>query len=311
MHVIFFLTPPGLSKAMARPFRGIGNRLSAIFPGLQYDLRLAGSALDAGEYIIASLFNAVAWALIVFILVFVLYYSRGSFTMAEFTGAFASAAALQEFTSLHTLVFIPPLAALVMLFLFFIRYPRILAGKIVEEVDKDLIYALKDLMVQINSGVSLYHAMLNVSKSGYGRISDEFGRVVQEINTGEAQDHALENMALRTESEFLRRTIWQIVTALKAGASLQGALASIMQALRQYQTQNVKAYAQELNLWILLYVMVAVAVPSLGITLLVILSTFGSMGVNQTFIIFLLLVCFISEFALIEFIKVRRPVLRV
>lgn len=311
MHVPFFILSGPLAKAIIRPLRGIGSRLSFLFPGLRYDLRLAGSDFEEGEYIIASLLNSAIWALIAFILVFSVYYSRGNITDAEVSGATASLISFNTFLSNHSIVFTPPSAVVFLLFIFFMRYPRIMAGKIVEEVDKDLIYALKDLMVQISSGVSLYNAMLNVSKSGYGRISEEFGRVVQEINTGAPQDKALESMAMRTESEFLRRTIWQIVTALKAGASLQGALSSIMQALRQYQAQNIKSYAQELNLWILIYIVVAVAVPSLGVTLLVILSTFGGLGLSELFIVFLLFVCFVSELVLIEFIKVRRPVLRV
>ncbi len=311
MRTLFFLTPPPLAKRISRPFRGLGSRIAFVFPGLKYDLRLADSELDEGEYVIASLFNAFLWAAVILLLVFALDYSRGSFTRGQLSASFQSLAEMRSFLSLHCSVFLPSAAAFMLLFIFFMRYPRILAGKIVEEVDRDLIYALKDLMVQINSGVSLHSAMRHVSKSGYGRISEEFGRVVRDIEVGEPQDRALENMALRTESEFLRRTIWQIVTALKAGASLQGTLASIMQALKQYQSQNIKAYAQELNLWILIYVIASVVIPSLGITLLVILSTFGSTGVSEAFVASLLIACFISEIALIEFIKVRRPVLRV
>lgn len=311
MHTLFFITPGGLSKWIGHRFIGLGNRLAGLFPGLEYDLKLAGSELEVGEYIVASLANALIWAVLMFVLIFVLFLSRGMLTPKDVAGAFASPDAFAAAAVEHNLLFLPPIISLVLFFIFFTRYPRIVAGKLVESVDRDLIYALKDLMLQISSGVSLFNAMLNVSRSGYGLVSEEFAKVVQDISTGEAQDKALEKMALRTESEFLRRTIWQIVTALKAGASLQGALASVVQALHQYQSQNVKAYIQELNLWILLYIIVAVAIPSLGVTLLVILSTFGGIGVNEWFIIMMLLGCFLGEFALIEFVKVRRPVLRV
>lgn len=311
MQILFFITPPGLARKLARPFMGLGIRLAGAFPGLGYDLKLAGSDSEEGEYVIASLMNAFLWALLMLFLTFALLYMRGSITPGDVAGAVSSPEGFTGALIKHKELFAPPVAVFVMMFIFFMRYPRIIAGKIVESVDRDLIYALKDLMLQISSGVSLYNAMVNVSRSGYGNVSEEFAKVVQDVSTGEAQDKALEKMALRTESEFLRRTIWQIVTALKAGASLQGALASVLLALHQYQSQNVRAYIQELNLWILLYIMVAVAIPSLGITLLVILSTFGGMGVNEGFIIMLLVACFAGEFALIEFVKVRRPVLRV
>lgn len=310
MRVPFFILPAALAKAVVRPFRGIGSRATVLFPGLRYDLRLAGSEYGEEEFVLASAFNGLIWAVLAFVLIFLLYFVRGNITSAELEAATASAQGMNTFIGDNSLVMAPPLATLTLLFLFFMRYPRIVAGKISEEVDKDLIYALKDLMVQLSSGVSLYNAMLNVSKSGYGRISEEFAQVVQDMNTGVPQDRALESMAMRTESEFLRRTTWQIVTALKAGASLQNTLSSIMQALKKYQAQNIKSYAQELNLWILIYVVVSVAIPSLGVTLLVILSTFGGIGLNEFFVTFLLAGCLVSELALIEFIKVRRPVLR-
>ena len=311
MRVLFFIIPEEGARGWVRGLRGLGHRLSFLFPGLSYDLKLAGAVLDEGEYIAASLLNALLWGALMLLLTGALFFSRGLLTQQMLMEAVESPEVLRDFLLEQKLAFLPAVLTVVLLFVFFMRYPRIQAGKIVETVERDLIYALKDLLVQINSGVSLYNAMVNVSRAGYGRISDEFAMVVQDIETGMSQEAALERMALRTESKFLRRTIWQIVTALKAGASLQGALGSILLSLRQYQSSNIKAYTQELNLWVLLYIMVAVAIPSLGVTLLVILSTFGGVGLSEGFIILLLFACFFAEIVLIEFIKIRRPVLRV
>jgi len=311
LNTLLFITPPDLAKRFARRFRGFGERAAILFPGLKYDLKLSESELSEGEYIVASTLNAFLWMLFMLFFTAFLFFARGMLTIAEVQAGFTSAEAFVAFARNNMLLLAPPIATFVLMLFFFIRYPSIVAGKIVEAIDKDLVYALRDLMLQINSGVSLYEAMRNVSRSGYGKVSEEFAKVVQDITTGEAQDVALEKMALRTQSEFLRRTIWQLVTALKAGASLQGALNSILLALRKYQSQNIKAYSQELNLWILIYIFISVAIPSLFITLLVILSTFGGIGINESFIVMLMLACFIGEFVLVEYIKIRRPILRV
>jgi len=311
MNTLLFLTPEHLAKRISRYFRGFGDRVSFLFSGLEYDLRLAESEMSEGEYIVASALNAFLWTAFMSFLILVLFFWRGTITLEEISIGVGSWDGARWFVADNWLALVPPIITFALMFLFFIRYPSIVAGKIVESVDKDLVYALRDLMLQISSGVSLYEGMRNVSRSGYGRVSEEFAKVVQDISTGEAQDTALEKMALRTQSEFLRRTIWQLVTALKAGASLQGALNAILQALRRYQSQNVKAYTQELNLWVLLYIFASVAVPSLFITLLVILSTFGGIGINENFIIAILLACFAAELVLVEYVKVRRPVLRV
>jgi len=278
---------------------------------LEYDLEVIGSDVEKGEYVAISIANALAWALIIFLLLFALSYAKGTITLKETGGEgleeLSFLGGLEDLVDASRWVIIGSMLAFFVFFSLFSYYPRILARKIVEDVDKDLVYALKDLLLQISSGVPLFDAMVNISKSGYGVISKEFRRTVQDINAGEMQERALEKMALRTESEFLRRTIRQILTALKSGASLQAALKSVIKNLQQFQYSQVKSYTYELNLWVLLFIIISVAVPSLGITLLVVLSTFGGVSIDEGFILGLVAFCIFCEVALVEFIKSRRP----
>lgn len=278
---------------------------------MEYDLEVIGSDVEKGEYVAISIANALAWALIIFLLLFALSYAKGTITLKETGGEgleeLSFLGGLEDLVDASRWVIIGSMLAFFVFFSLFSYYPRILARKIVEDVDKDLVYALKDLLLQISSGVPLFDAMVNISKSGYGVISKEFRRTVQDINAGEMQERALEKMALRTESEFLRRTIRQILTALKSGASLQAALKSVIKNLQQFQYSQVKSYTYELNLWVLLFIIISVAVPSLGITLLVVLSTFGGVSIDEGFILGLVAFCIFCEVALVEFIKSRRP----
>ncbi|MEM3556127.1 MAG: type II secretion system F family protein [Candidatus Micrarchaeia archaeon] len=293
---------------MGRALIGVGNKISYIVPGLEYDLKMIGSDVEKGEYIAISILNSLAWGVLIALLIFLLSYGRGSITSQQLSLALSSLDELRNFITQQRWIFISGFLVFLVFFAFFMYYPRVLARKIVEDVDRDLVYALKDLLLQISSGVPLFDAMVNISKSGYGAVSREFRRTVQEINAGEMQETALEKMAMRTESEFLRRTIRQMLTAFKSGASLQAALKSVIKNLQQYQYSQIKSYTYELNLWVLLFIIIAVAVPSLGITLLVILSTFGGISVTEGFILSLIVFCILCEFALIEFIKSRRPV---
>jgi flagellar protein FlaJ len=186
-------------------------------------------------------------------------------------------------------------------------YPRVLVRKSVESLDRDLVYALKDLLIQISSGVSLFEAMRNISASDHGHVSKEFRMVVEDINAGEAQDVALEKLALRTESEFMKKTIWQIVIALRSGASLQGTVKNLVDNMRQFQSAKIKSYTQEMNLWILLYLIVAIAIPSLGATLITILSSFGRFQIREPVFLALLVACFLGEYIIIKYVKISRP----
>ncbi len=257
---------------MARPFR------------IDRYLKILESDLDEGEYFIISVLNAFLWGALVFFLIRIRDPS------------------LSSATSLF-----PAVVTFFLLQVVFVIYPYVLVRKCVESLDRDLVYAIKDMLIQISSGVSLFEALKSVSNSEHGLVSQEFKRVVDDINAGEAQDAALEKLALRTESEFMKKAIWQIVIALRSGASLQGTLKNLVDNLRQFQSSKVKAYTQEMNLWILLYLLIAVAIPSLGATLITILSSFGTTKVREPVFLALLLICFFAEYVIIKYVKLSRP----
>lgn len=242
------------------------------------------------EYTAVSLLNALAWAILLALFLALILYIQGGAESITVRAVLA-----------------PTLAVFFILALFFLYYPHVLVRKAVETVDRDLVYALRELLVQIDSGVSLFDALRSVSRSGHGKVSKELGLVVKEVGAGEPEERALEKMAARTESEFLRRTLWQLITVMKSGASLQGALRGIVENLQEHQNNQVKKYTQEMNLWILLFIIVAVVIPSLGATLLITLSTLGGVGLGEGTFLALVTGCFVLELLLVEFMKIRRP----
>lgn len=286
------IIPIEISKKITKPLTGIAYKLENIFPGIKYDLEKTDINLNSKEYLIISLFNAFFFFFIFLGLLFVLNYKVQSKPLQS-----------SILTSLgySFLIFLLLIFAL-------LRYPKVLGGKKAEQIDKHLVFALKDLLLQITSGVSLYNALVNVSKSEYGIISVEFEKVAKAVSTGTPIDEALEKRALVSRSEFFKRTIWQLINTLKAGASLRGALRNIIDELTLDQRSKIKDYAHELNLWSLVYMLFAVAVPTIGATMLVILSSFAGAGVTQPMFIAFIVLCFIIQFILIGFVKSRRPI---
>lgn len=102
--------------------------------------------------------------------------------------------------------------------------------------------------------------------------------------------------------------MWQIANALNAGTSFRVALKNIISDLILDQRAKIKGYTNELNLWSLVYMMFAVALPTIGVTVVIVLSTFSGFGITkQTFIVFLILTM-IVQFVIIGLVKSRRPV---
>ncbi|MBI2548669.1 type II secretion system F family protein [Candidatus Woesearchaeota archaeon] len=288
-----WILPESVSKTLGKPWKGFGYVLAKRFPQIEQWLSKTPLSVNAPTYILFSLCNAL----------FIFFCSFAIFFFLRYYQLHQSVIASVVIAFLVALFF----SFLVLVVLFY--YPKILAGKKAEQIDKSLTFALKDLLLQIHAGVPLYDALVNIAKAKYGLVSEEFARVVKSINSGKSIAEALEDLALTSESEFLRRTIWQLVNTMKAGASLQGALHSVIDGLTSNQRSSIKSYAQELNLWSLLYLLFAVAVPTIGTTLLIILSSFAGFGVTPVFFLMFIGLTFVIQIILIGFVKTRRPII--
>ncbi len=302
---LFLFRYGGILNGKLRRFVGLGAKIGNMIPGLKFDLQEAGYVASVGEYTAAALANSFFYSLGLFLLLSfaLLIRSASSNTLPV---DFSNESIISLLFSLK-LAFASAFAFFLMFFLFFLFYPKVEARKIAENVDRDLIYALKDMQLQISSGVSLFDALANVSKSDYGRVSREFEIAVKDISAGGAEDKALEKIAERTESEFMRKTIWQMLTSLRAGTPVDGALKNTIASLNNHQRQQIKEFSSELNVLSLLYMLFAVAIPGLGSTLLIVLSSFGGIKVNELFYVAIISSCFFVEAIIIGFIRSRRP----
>jgi flagellar protein FlaJ len=270
----------------------IGRRMEKFFPSMESKLELAHIRTRVENYFGAVILSAFVYAVIFGVILGVIGY---------FAPAFGGARGLIQLGIVGSLV------SFLGAFLLHLIYPGIMAQQYSTGIDTGLAFAIKSLLIQVNSGVSLYDSMTNVAKSGYGKISEEFEKVVQEINAGMTEATALERLALRTESTFLKKMVWQLVTSIRAGSSVNAALESIMETLTEYQSRNIKNYAAELNMWILLYLLVAAALPTIGITFMVILSAIGGSDISEETIFMTVGLAFVIQIVLIGFIGTRAP----
>lgn len=276
---------------LGRFLKGFSLRISRYIPGLKYDLIKTDIDITPTEYVTYSLINSSIISLFTFVLSTIL-----SLVIAQRTISASFQIGLFSTLILFCLFMIV-----------YLRYPSIIAGKISEKLDQNLVYGLKDLLLQVSSGITLDQAIANVADSDYGQISTEFKKIVQDVRTGTPMITALEKMAFTTDSRFLKRTVWQMVNSIRAGTNIKAALKTVIQELVIEQQNLIKIYAKELNLWTLMYLLFAVVIPSIGGTLLIVLSSFAGAGISKASFILFLITGFLIQIALIEFIKSRRP----
>ncbi len=174
-----------------------------------------------------------------------------------------------------------PIIAILVFFLVFLlgmSYPSRKARARGVEIEKELPFALRHLAVVIRSGMSLYNAMESIASSDYGVLSEEFRRTLREISEGKTTEEALESLALRAKSRGMRRTVSQIIRALRIGGNLSDAIRRIAEDLAYEQRMRVREFSEKLNLVGVVFMFVGIVFP----TLMAILTGIGNapLGTN-------------------------------
>lgn len=193
-----------------------------------------------------------------------------------------------------------------MAFLTFANYPKIKTNKRTRKLEKDLPYALRDMLIEVKSGIPLYDAMQTTTE-GYGEASEEFKRITKDIDGGKSMVDALEESIVRNPSEEYRRAMWQLNNSIKSGTDISVALDSIVESIIKKQKLQIKKYGKELNPYILIYLLIAVIGPSLGITGLIVISSFTGTKVGTTTYLGILGALIVSQLFFLNLIQSKRP----
>lgn len=190
-----------------------------------------------------------------------------------------------------------------------IVYPRIYVARKQRDIEKNLISALQDISVQLNSGISLFGVMTNISDANYGELSEEFRKAVKRINSGEPETDVLDDLAKRNPSVFFRRTLWQVSNGMRAGGDISTIIKDSIKALNEEQLIQVQNYGNKLNPLIMFYMLISVIIPALSITFLTVLSSMINIGGDMTALLFIGLSVFVVlvQIMFLGLVKSRRP----
>jgi archaeal flagellar protein FlaJ len=268
---------------------GLTEPILKISPNFDLDLRQAGFDINARDYISIAIFSALFMAFI-------------SFFMFLFVVMLALA--VEQAMSLSFLI---GMVLGVVTFFYIKIYPKLIVKRRMMDVERNLIFGLRHMYVQITSGVPIFEAIISVSKGNYGAISEEFSKVVKNVNTGMSLDNALDELTKMNPSQYFRRAMWQISNSVKTGSDLGHVIRSIMDYLSAEQRIMIKRYGSQLNPLTLAYMMVAVIMPSLGVTFLIVLSSFSKIPITESIFWMILAALVIFQFMFLGIIKSKRP----
>ncbi|MBR9692201.1 type II secretion system F family protein [Candidatus Woesearchaeota archaeon] len=195
-------------------------------------------------------------------------------------------------------------------FLYFVKLPDIKIIKKRKSIDREVVYAGRFLIVEMESGVLLYNAMANVAKS-YKEIGKEFSNILNNIDMGTNIEDALNETIEFTPSPDFRRLLWQIINALRTGSDVSESLKSVVEQITREQIIEIKAYAKKLNPLAMFYMIIAVILPSLGITMLIVLSSFISIQLSLPLLVGIAVLLGLLQLIFFVVIKSSRPAVSV
>ncbi len=140
-------------------------------------------------------------------------------------------------------------------------YPSAVANERATKVNRELPFALRQLATQIKAGVSFHKALHSIVTSHYGVLSEEFGRVLSDIERGYSTDQALVRLMGRTKSKGLKKALVQILRALKSGGNLSNTISAIADDVAFELRMKVRDFTEKLNFISVIYIMIGVVGP--------------------------------------------------
>ena len=108
-------------------------------------------------------------------------------------------------------------------------------------------------------------------------------------------------------SESLIKILWQISNSLKTGSDIARPLKTVTENLIREQRILVNKYAKKLNPLAMFYMLIAIIMPSLGVTMLTIVSIFAGIQLNLMVLLFIVVLNGFMQFMFVAIINYIRP----
>jgi len=162
---------------------------------------------------------------------------------------------------------------ILMMAIFIVFLPKMRQGRKSSDAARELPFALRQMATELRAGIGMHDSMRSIAMSGYGPLSEEFSRALEEIRYGETTEKALLDMSERINSEGLERAVYQITRTLTSGGDLAKTLSVIADDTAYELRMKLKDYAQKLNSFTMIYMMVAILAPVIAMVMLIAAST--------------------------------------
>src|SRR3989344_8630991 len=180
----------------------IFQRISKGFPALRVKLKQAGMEDKPEDFIKKTFISAFYMTTGLVVVVFLL---------------------LAKFNVLEGVLFFAVPIVFFVMFIYMIRLPDVKISKKEKEISREIVFAGRFIIIELESGVPLYNAMVNVSRN-YETIGRYFKEITDKVDLGTSMEDALDEAVEFIPSNDFRRILWQIINSLRTGSDISKSL---------------------------------------------------------------------------------------
>ena len=256
-------------------------------PLLKKKLRMAKMDVSVEDYIKKSFKNAALFGVTTFILLFFMM-GKDDPGKGLFIGLIAGAIILQ------------------MMYSFSIKKVDVAISKEAQKIDRQVLFAGRFLLIKLNSGKPLISAIEDAS-NGFGHATEYFKDIMRRIELGTPIEQALEEATEYCPSKKLKKILFQITNALKIGVDVTDFLSAIVDEIAEDQLQEITRYGKKLSSLTMFYMLAAIVVPSLGMTLFIVVASLISININMVGFSIIIALLFGLQFIFITLFRAARP----
>ncbi len=282
---------PKEEKIAGGPIATYANKVATSRKNLEMELREVGIKKSPADFVKGMMAYAIVIALVVAATLGVL------------------------FNFLHTqlvitvlLAGVSGLAFYMVAFNKFMMYPAQRSKVLGKQVERDILFAARDMVIAMRSGMPLYNAITAVS-TGYGAASRQFGKIIELVQLGMPIGQAMDDVSSKSESRTFKMLMLQASVSIEAGVDVADTLQEVVDQIMEERVIDLRRYGQKLNALAMFYMLFGVIFPSMGIAVVTIMSTFISIF-PITYMVLILALVFIVfiQLVLLNIMRNSRPV---
>jgi pilus assembly protein TadC len=265
-----------------RRFEFIGNVLLKIVPFIKHDIAILDPEIKANIFLTELFLSALILSIIPS---YIIYY----------------------FTSQTFIAFAIGIYIFVFVLSFGLAWPKAKIIDISKNIDRDLSFMLKDMLIQLKSGILLYDSLVSASQADYGLASKKLREVVKKINQGYNERVAMQEIALTIKSDLMKQTLWRIISSLRIGGNVLYLLDAINKTLSEYKEREMKRYIEVVNISLVGFLLIGVVIPSIAIIAGVMVSSILGFTFSSIFLIGVFALALITQVFIIGYIITSKP----